>query len=175
MNYQRIVCIDLEMCCWDDGREPRTGEIIEIGLAEVDLALGEVIQRGQYMVKPDHDEVSEFCTKLTGITQARVDKGFSLEKALELVVRNFGGKQKIYAAWGRDDYVIMNECRAKGIPYPFKEFINLSTLYKVKSRIKNKRFGHYKTMQREGLGWEGQHHSGYDDAFNLARLALHIL
>ena len=173
MNYQRIVCLDLEMCCWDDGRDPRTGEIIEFGLAEVDLIEGKVIKRAQYYVKPDTHEVSEFCTELTGITQKIVDKqGRPFADVLATVTKNFGGKNKIYGSWGRDDYVIRKECEDKGIDYPFKEFLNIATLYRIHKRLKNKRFGHKKAMELEGLDWEGRHHSGADDAYNLARLAL---
>lgn len=38
MNYNRVVCFDLEMCCWNENGVGTTGEIIEIGLAEIDLA-----------------------------------------------------------------------------------------------------------------------------------------
>lgn len=162
------------MCCWDDGREPRTGEIIEIGLAEVDLAAGEIVQRSSFIVKPEKDEVSEFCTQLTGITPDDVKRGVPLSEALSSIVKLYGSTNKIYAAWGRDDYVIMNECRAKGIPYPFKEFLNMATIHRITRLVKNKRYGHMKAMRMEGLEWEGRNHSGYDDAYNLARLVMHI-
>ncbi|MFV0489974.1 MAG: exonuclease, partial [Vibrio fluvialis] len=37
MNYNRVVCFDLEMCCWNENGVGTTGEIIEVGLAEIDL------------------------------------------------------------------------------------------------------------------------------------------
>lgn len=163
------------MCCWDDGREPRTGEIIEIGLAEVDLVLKSVIQRSQYIIKPEHDEVSAFCTELTGHTQKGVNKGISLEQALSSIVTKYGGANKVYAAWGRDDYVIRNECRDKSIPYPFKEFLNIAVLHRIFHKVKNKRYGHQRAMRMDGLEWQGVHHSGYDDAYNLANLVIHML
>lgn len=174
MNFQRIVCIDLEMCCWNDGRNPRTGEIIEIGLAEVDFQTKSIIQRSRYIVKPEADEVSPFCTQLTGLTREDVSKGVPLSEALSSIVRKYGGSNKIYAAWGRDDYVIKRECDAKGIPYPFKEFLNIATIHRISKMVKNKRYGHVKAMRMEGLEWEGRNHSGYDDAYNLARLVLHM-
>ena len=58
MNHNRVVCFDLEMCCWNENGVSTTGEIIEIGLAEIDLAKGEVVKRAQYYVKPERDEVS---------------------------------------------------------------------------------------------------------------------
>lgn len=176
MNYNKIVCLDLEMTCWDDGRNPRTGEIIEIGLAKLDLSTGEIEKSASYIVKPDNDEVSKFCTELTGHTQASVNKqGRPLADVLETVVKNYGGRNVVYGSWGRDDVVIRKECMAKGIEYPFKEYINLATLFRMQHRVKDKRFGHKRAMAIAGLKWEGRHHSGVDDAKNLARLAMTML
>lgn len=61
MNHNRIVCFDLEMCCWNENGVGSTGEIIEVGLAEIDLSKGEIVKRAQYYVKPEHDEVSVLC------------------------------------------------------------------------------------------------------------------
>lgn len=72
MNYNRVVCFDLEMCCWNENGVGTIGEIIEVGLAEIDLTAGEIVKRAQYYVKPEHDEVSLFCVELTGITRVRL-------------------------------------------------------------------------------------------------------
>lgn len=176
MNFTRIVCLDLEMCCWDDGRMPRTGEIIEIGVAELDLLKGEVLRGSQYLVRPDKDEISEFCTGLTGHTASAInEQGIPLAQALDNLVQTYGGTQSIYASWGRDDLTLLSECRAKGIPYPFKEFLNLATLFRIKHRVVNQRFGHRKAMAMAGLNWEGPQHEGLSDARNLARLAMTFL
>ena len=173
MNYNKMVCLDLEMCCWNDGREPRTGEIIEIGLAKVDLEKLEIEKSASYIVKPEHDTVSEFCTELTGHTQRVIDRqGRPLADVLATVEKNFGTSNIAYGSWGRDDLVICKECNAKGIHYPFREYINLKTVFHIQNRLKKKRLGHKRAMQMIGLEWEGRHHSGVDDAINLARLVM---
>ena len=73
MNHNRVVCFDLEMCCWNENGIGKTGEIIEIGLAEIDLTSGEIVKRAQYYVKPEADEVSQFCTELTGISPRKIE------------------------------------------------------------------------------------------------------
>jgi inhibitor of KinA sporulation pathway (predicted exonuclease) len=172
MKFNKIVCYDLEMCCWDDGRMPRTGEIIEVGLAIVDLEKKEIIKRGQYYIVPDEDEISEFCTSLTGITQSIINKqGRKLVDVVESIKKNFGGKQTIYASWGRDDQVIFKECDRKGINRPFFETLNIKTLYKLQHKDDG-RYGMKRAMHRNGLQMEGKHHSGSDDAYNLGRLLL---
>ncbi|MCR9704765.1 exonuclease domain-containing protein, partial [Vibrio vulnificus] len=143
MNHNRIVCFDLEMCCWNEDGVGRTGEIIEIGLAEIDLLKGEIVKRAQYYVKPEHDEVSLFCAELTGITPRKIEKqGRPLAEVIKSMIKNFGGSNKIYASWGRDDRILMQECQEKGIDAPFNEFINIATLYRIQHRLKDKRIGH---------------------------------
>ncbi|MEJ2763404.1 3'-5' exonuclease [Photobacterium sp. MCCC 1A19761] len=172
MNFNRIVCFDLEMCCWNDGRESRTGEIIEIGVAELDLITGQIVRRAQYFVKPEYDEVSPFCTELTGIKPEVIEKnGKPLATILKSVEQKFGGRHKIYAAWGRDDAILRAECKAKDLKVPFNEYLNLATLFRLQRHVTNKRCGLRAAMDMAGLTWEGRHHSGYVDAYNLARLA----
>ncbi|EGR2795539.1 3'-5' exonuclease [Vibrio navarrensis] len=173
MNHNRIVCFDLEMCCWNEDGVGRTGEIIEVGLAEIDLLRGEIVKRAQYYVKPEHDEVSLFCAELTGITPRKIEKqGRPLAEVVKSMIKNFGGSNKIYTSWGRDDQILFNECHAKGIEPPFSEFINLATLYRIQNRLKDKRIGHRQAQEAKGIDWEGRQHSGYVDAYNLAKLAL---
>ena len=50
----------------------QVSEIIEIGLAVVDLAAGERVAKHKIMVRPERSTVSELCTQLTGLTQAEV-------------------------------------------------------------------------------------------------------
>lgn len=176
MNYNRIVCFDLEMCCWNVDGVGTTGEIIEVGLAEIDLLNNEIVKRAQYYVKPQSDKVSPFCTELTGISPKTVQKqGRELQSVIKSMIKNFGGPNKIYAAWGHDDAILKAECEAKNITMPFNEYINLATLYRVKQRLKDKRIGHRAAQEQMGIEWEGRQHSGYVDAYNLAKLALVLL
>ena len=176
MNHNRVVCFDLEMCCWNENGVGSTGEIIEVGLAEIDLGKGEIVKRAQYYVKPDHDEISMFCVELTGITPRKIEKqGRPIAEVIQSMIKNFGGSKKIYASWGRDDLIFAKECREKGIDMPFKEFLNLATLYRIQHRLKDKRIGHRAAQENLGIEWEGRQHSAYVDAYNLAKLALKIL
>lgn len=175
MNYSSLVCFDLEMCCWDDGRSP--GEIIEIGVAEFNIVTREITRRSQYYITNEVDDISEYCTKLTGITQTLIDKqGRPLETAVQSMVDRYGGYGKVYCAWGRDDQVLFYQLAKKNVKPPFREFINLSTLYKIHQRTKDgKRFGLKKALAQQKLTFEGTQHSAYDDAYNAARLALTFL
>lgn len=174
MNYRRLICYDLEMCCWSrkEGKGSTTGEIIEIGVAAVNLQDGVITDRSQYYVRPEKDDISEYCTNLTGITQKLLDKqGVPLADAINSM-RGKYGHHSVYGAWGRDDRVLQAECEDKGIDMPFYEHLNLSTLFRLQNRMRRKRFGMRKSMEMAGLDFDGTQHSGFDDAYNLARLTL---
>lgn len=56
---------------------------------------------------------------------------------------------------GRDDLILLNECREKGLSVPFQEFLNLATLYRIQHRLKDKRIGHRAAQESQGIEWEG--------------------
>ena len=171
----KLLCFDLEMCCWDDGRVPRTGEIIEIGCCLLDIKTEEVEAVKQYYVRPERDEISAFCTSLTGITPEIIkEKGVPLAEAISSLTKQFG-YNKVYVSWGADHHVLRKECEAKGIEYPIRAHIDLSIIHRVQKRMGKKKLGMKRTMAIHGIPMEGRHHSGVDDARNLAKLALHLL
>ncbi len=177
MSFTKINCFDLEMCCWKDKSETgkKTGEIIEIGLCKIDLEKGSIIKRAQYYVKPEVDEISPFCTNLTGITPAKISKqGRPLKDVLKSIENKFGGNNSTFLAWGLDDQVLFQECINKGLKQPFKNYINLALIDRVLNRRKSK-ISMTEVMKENNIDFLGNLHSGYDDAYNLGRLALKIL
>jgi inhibitor of KinA sporulation pathway (predicted exonuclease) len=65
----KIIVIDLESTCWD-GPPPdgQVSEIIEIGVALVDVASMQREAKQSILIKPVRSQVSDFCTKLTTLT-----------------------------------------------------------------------------------------------------------
>jgi inhibitor of KinA sporulation pathway (predicted exonuclease) len=173
MNYTKIVLFDLEMCCWKDTK--KIGEIIEIGLVVVDLKTKTIVKKGQYYVKPEKDDISDFCTDLTKITSHVIKKqGRPLKEVLATIQKNFGGKKTIYGAWGRDDSVLNNECHGKNINILFDEFINVAALYRMKKNETGNRVSLTEALNNESIEFEGNAHSGLVDAYNLAKLFIHF-
>ncbi|MFK4135944.1 exonuclease domain-containing protein [Pseudomonas luteola] len=173
MDYSKLVSFDMEMCCWNEG-DRDVGEIISIGLVEIDLHRGVLLRESQYIVKPVKDAVSEYCTQLTGLTQALVNKqGKPLHDVLDSIKRKFGGPQKIYTAWGTDDQYLSKQCSELGIESsPIQSCLNAAQLYAIRKRHKGGRLSMVKAMASEGLTFQGKQHSALDDARNLARLIL---
>ena len=73
LRHDRVLVVDLELTCWDglppEGERP---EIIEIGVAEIDLKRDEISRTISMLTKPTASRISPFCTDFTGITDEMV-------------------------------------------------------------------------------------------------------
>lgn len=167
IDYSKVVCFDMEMCCWEN--QKGTGEIISIGLCELNLVNGEISRDAHYFVKPRVDVVSEFCTNLTGITQRKVDRqGRPLEAVLETMAKNYGCKRP-YVAWGSDAEYLANQCSALGFSSPLQSTIDLGLLFKIRKR-RDRGISLTAALASYGQTFEGEAHNARVDAINLARL-----
>ena len=113
--------VDVEATCWD-GAAPAgvPSEIIEIGLAVVDLRAGTRVARHRILVRPVRSTVSAFCTELTGLTQPEVDAGIGFAEACKLLAAEHQAGIRPWASWGDyDRHQFARQCQATGTAYPF--------------------------------------------------------
>lgn len=166
--------VDVEATCWDG--EPPSGavsEIIEIGLTVVDLDRGERVGRHRVLVRPRRSTVSSFCTELTGLTQDEVDTGLGFADACWLLAVEHQAGARPWASWGDyDRHQFTRQCLATGITYPFGRRHTNAKLVFTEAHGLRKRPGMAQALQIAGLPLEGRHHSGEDDAWNIAALIL---
>ncbi|MBQ0963324.1 exonuclease domain-containing protein [Streptomyces sp. RK23] len=172
--------IDLEATCWDGQPPPgEVSEIVEIGLAVVDLHARERVGRHRILVRPTRSRVSAFCTELTGITQAEADGGVSLAVACDTLVREHGAGARPWASWGDyDRKQFVRQCAADGVPYPFghpaeRAHTNAKAVFTVAHGLR-RRPGMAQALEIAGLPLTGRHHRGVDDAWNIAALVLRL-
>jgi inhibitor of KinA sporulation pathway (predicted exonuclease) len=166
--------VDVEATCWDG--EPPAGqvsEIIEIGLAVADLAGGRRVERHRILVRPERSAVSAFCTELTGLTQADADSGVSFEAACRMLEREHAAGSRAWASWGDyDRRQFERQCQAVGVGYPFGAVhVNAKAAF-GRARGLRRQPGMATALRIAGLPLEGRHHSGADDAWNIAALIL---
>lgn len=167
---QNLIVVDLEATCWPDkDRQRSQSEIIEIGVAKIYLPNLEIKDKWTYIIKPQHSEISEFCTELTSITQEMVNKGVTLRQAAEDLINKHDSQHCVWASYGNYDRSMMErECKAKNVDYPFSpSHINVKDIVRVATGGK---VGMEKAMKALGLVMEGRHHRGVDDAYNTARI-----
>lgn len=179
----KLIVIDVEATCWEDGNHNRSdgqvSEIIEIGIALVDIKKSlsskddAIVENKSIVVKPCMSSVSEFCTKLTTLTQADVDRGVSLAEACAMLRQNYGLELRTWGSWGNyDKSQFERECKSKGIKYPFGyTHINLKNLFSILNGY-DKEFGVGQALEQCGYKFKGTQHRGVDDAYNIARLFL---
>ncbi len=176
MQSDQILVIDLEATCWQ-GKIPKgqKNEIIEIGICVLDTTTNERLDTDSIIVKPN-SEVSEFCTQLTTLTQADVDKGISLQEACEILQTQYLSKQRTWASYGAYDRKQFDrECQSKEIEYPFgQEHINVKKRFAETLKL-NKPVGMAGALKKLDFPLEGTHHRGVDDAWNIAKILAWLL
>ncbi|MEV5197831.1 3'-5' exonuclease [Streptomyces sp. NPDC053720] len=168
--------IDIEATCWDGQPPPgAVSEIIEIGLTVLDLRAAERLARHRILVRPVRSTVGAFCTELTGLTQAEVDTGVSFAEACRLLASEHLAGIRPWASWGDyDRNQFTRQCRATGTRYPFgRRHTNAKIPFTAAHGLR-KRPGMAQALEIAGLPLEGRHHSGADDAWNIAALILDV-
>ncbi|WP_433575332.1 exonuclease domain-containing protein [Nocardia brasiliensis] len=175
-NTGLLNVVDIEATCWAGTPPPgAVSEIIEIGLTVVDLGSGARTAKHRILVRPARSTVSEFCTELTGLTQDEVDTGVDFAEACRLLAAEHAAGTRPWASWGDyDRKQFRNQCAATGTAYPFGSRHTNAKLVFSEAYGLPKRQGMAGALQIAGLPLEGRHHSGADDAWNIAALVLDI-
>ena len=173
----KIIVIDLESTCWDG--PPPTGqvsEIIEIGVATLDVATLQRADKQSILVKPVRSQVSDFCTRLTTLTQDHFASAGSLTDATKILKKQFHSQDRLWASWGDyDRRQFERVCKDAGVAYPFGiSHLNVKTLFAVTHGLDHE-IGMDAACQHAGLPLEGTHHRGADDAWNIAALLATLL
>jgi inhibitor of KinA sporulation pathway (predicted exonuclease) len=175
IKFDKIIVIDIESTCWEKPTD-EISEIIEIGISPIDTKSGIVLDTRSILVKPEHSKVSEFCTRLTKLTQEDVDSGISLKDACDILVSEYNSKKYIWSSYGfYDKLQFEGQCKRENIGYPFiKAHINVKILFALKYSLK-RQIGMIKALNLLGLPLIGTHHRGGDDSRNIARILSKIL
>src|SRR5271157_5150711 len=87
-----VLVIDVESTCWEDPEKPgkdEISEIIEIGIAVVDIKKLEIVKNDSIIIRPQRSRISKFCTRLTTLTQEYVDQGMVYQAAMTILKRDF--------------------------------------------------------------------------------------
>jgi 3'-5' exoribonuclease 1 len=170
LNY---IIFDLEASCWL-GRPPHgINEIIEIGAVKVN-DYGEVVSTFSKFVKPTvNPTLSDFCKKLTSITQLDVDRS----KTFPYIIQEFqdwiGIEEESYwlISWGKyDKQQLQQDCLMHKVDIEWLEsHYNIKPAYKTLKNLKDEP-GLKKAVKLEGFEFTGIHHRAISDAENTAKI-----
>ena len=173
-----LVVVDFECTC-EDQEEPFLHEIIEFPAVLLDLKTGREVRHFHAFVRPTEKPVlSAFCTRLTGIDQATVDKAETLDRVLVEFgawLDEFAGEDYSLAADCQSDlrHFLLPECRRKKIRVrdAWRAWVDIGRHLMVHFDLR--RPGNLQMkLAKVGLTFHGTPHRGLDDARNIGRLAL---
>jgi inhibitor of KinA sporulation pathway (predicted exonuclease) len=178
----RVLVIDVESTCWEEPEKTAASEageiseIIEIGITVVDTRKLAMVENASILIKPQTSKVSNFCTRLTTLTQEQVDGGIAYQQATNQLVKQYQSNNRLFVSWGDyDRKMFERNCRDFDVKYPFgPRHLNLKSLFTVLHGLDNE-LGMDSALQHLGLKLEGTHHRGNDDARNIARIFLHTI
>ncbi|XP_062398377.1 ERI1 exoribonuclease 2 [Sardina pilchardus] len=195
--FSYLIIIDFESTCWRE-KNNYGQEIIEFPAVLLNTSTGAVESEFHTYVQPqEHPFLSEFCTELTGITQAQVEAGVPLAICLSRFTRWLHSLQQergvvflkdgkaplapgcpcAFVTWSDWDLgvCLLYECKRKQIckPEVLNSWIDLRATYKLFYNRKPK--GLNGALQDLGIEFSGREHSGLDDARNTARLAWRMM
>lgn len=178
MNPNKYLVIDVEATCSENNTVPRDKmEIIEIGAVIVDRESLEISDEFSTFVRPVRNPfLTEFCKKLTTITQEQVDNAPLFPEALRLLCdRLWSDTGTLFCSWGNyDKNQFQQDCTHHNLAYPFGDHhLNLKTEFAAVQ--KKRRCGVQRALKHVDLGFEGTPHRGIDDARNIARLLRYIV
>ncbi len=174
----RTIIFDLEATCWRDQHLPQEMETIEIGAVALDEN-GAIQSEFDCFVRPVvHPQLSDFCTKLTSITQSDVDgtDTFAIAFARFVAWAQEGGEPLVLVSWGDyDPRQLQADCARAGIDYPasFGHHVNIKQRFAELHVIKP--IGMVRALKTLGLPLTGTPHRGIDDARNIAAIAQTML
>lgn len=170
------IIFDLEATCWNTGdNHQSTHEIIEIGAVKLDNQC-EILSKFQHFVRPTLNPIlSDFCTKLTSITQNDVSNALTLDVVIRLFENWIlqGSEAVTMISWGQyDKNQILKECISKNIhtkmELTLEKHINLKQEFARHRKMKQ--CGMKKALDILDIPLEGSHHRGIDDARNIAKI-----
>jgi 3'-5' exoribonuclease 1 len=165
--------LDVEATCWEgESWRERGSEVIEIGAVAADGAAE------AFWIRPVHEPIlSEFCTRLTSITQAMVDGApLFLETLAAFVawVETHAGKPVGDVRWGSwgfyDLNILVANCATHGVPLPLRPEHHVNVKLEVLPLLGLKKGTVADALVALGIPFEGTHHRGIDDARMIRRI-----
>jgi inhibitor of KinA sporulation pathway (predicted exonuclease) len=184
--FDYIIVVDVEATC-EENNQHYPHEVIEIPGMLINVRTGQVDRAHSFhtYVKPWRNPIlTPFCTQLTGITQETVDAAPSITEAIQLFERWYKetiprGAKTIFAAdgpWDFKNFIHEHHILRDHVAFPslFYEYLDIRTTFahRFNNGVPIKLDA---MLRRMNLKFDGRPHNGFDDAYNIARLAVAMM
>lgn len=172
MHY---IIFDLEATCWDKSTASDNGpnETIEIGALKFD-SQGNFLSEFSTFIRPFvHPQLSDFCKKLTSITQEQVDAADTFPVAITQFQKwiGVGLEDYLLCSWGFYDHSqLKSDANIHKLNSDWVDHhISIKHQYAAIKNLK-KPVGMATALGMEKMTLEGIHHRGIDDARNISKI-----
>ncbi len=171
-----FIIVDLEATCWEHEKNREKMEIIEIGAVRMNSKL-EILDDFESFIRPFASPIlSDFCTKLTTITQKQVDTAELFPVVFPKFLQWIEKPEYWLCSWGNYDFrQFQTDCTRHNMAFPFQKEKHINLKEKMATVKKIKPCGMSKALEFFGLPLIGTHHRGIDDARNIAKIAQILL
>jgi inhibitor of KinA sporulation pathway (predicted exonuclease) len=172
-----VIVVDVESTCWEGEAPPgQESEIIEIGICPLEVATGRRLEKRSILVRPQRSQVSPFCTQLTTLTPEHVARGVTFAEACSTLRKQYQTRERLWASFGDyDRNQFDRQCKSLGVPYPFGPgHLNVKSLFALVHKLPRE-IGTTEAVALLGRAFEGTHHRGDDDAWNIAGILADLL
>ena len=180
MHLEKLVnVIDIETSCWELPEikgESEIQEIIEIGISVVDTHEYRILNTQSILVKPQRSKISNFCTKLTTLTQEQVDTGVLFQDACEKLRKDFKSHKRMWLSWGDfDKNIFEKNCNDYQCKYPFgRRHLNLKNCFALLHGL-SKELGMDAALKMLNIPLAGTHHRADSDSLNISKILINTL
>lgn len=167
-----FIVFDLEATCYERNNKPEgfKNEIIEIGAYKVDSD-GNIIDDFSKFVKPKtHPLISDFCEKLTTITQEDINNAEPTEKVLKEFFE--WAEDSMFISWGHyDKFQLKFDLKQNNLdPNVINDKNHRSLKHDWAKFNKRRTCGLSRALKVENFKFEGTAHRGIDDAKNIIKI-----
>jgi len=166
----KYIVFDLEATCWDQ-HDRSNNETIEIGAVMINENKNFESEFVQFVKPIRYPKLSDFCKKLTTITQQDVDEAPYFYEAKEKFLNWIGSDDYVLCSWGfYDKKQFESDCEIHSMDK--KWITNHISLKHQYAKFKNLKrgIGMKRALENENFEIEGTHHRGIDDAKNTAKI-----
>ena len=172
-DNQYFIVIDFEATCTNKKEFPASEmEIIEFAGMLINTKF-EIIKEFSEFVKPiRHQQLTEFCTELTTITQQDVDQAKEFSEVLKEFNIAIEGFNPIFLSWGNfDKNILIENCEFHKTEYPFDMKNHINIKQKIAQHLELKKAKGVSGMLKYfKMDFIGTPHRGIDDVRNIVRI-----
>ncbi|KAL3118702.1 hypothetical protein niasHT_000524 [Heterodera trifolii] len=199
--YDYLIVIDFECTC-EAGKYEYDNEIIEFPAVLVSVKGRKIIDTFHAVIRPKtNPKLTEYCTKLTGITQQMVDEACTFPEVLDMfrdwmAKHGLDGLHRVGGSCRRFCYItdgpwdigkfLQSDCLrwAMPLPHDFRSFVNLRRAFvnfycharpgqPKPARLPSAELS--EMLKRLDMQFVGREHCGMDDTINIARIVIQML